>query len=96
MKIKLLARSIVAGDIIQKGAHQYKVTGVRFDKEKPDKVIIIYKTLKTDQFYQGTYKRDAEITVIDKRCKPHDPDSGIQEVLLYIAEKAWKKEKGHD
>jgi hypothetical protein len=88
-KIKLLVRSIAAGDIIQKGAHQYKVTGVRAEN---DKIKLIYKTLKTDQFYEGTFKRGAEITVVEKRPKHHSPDAIIEELMKSIAEKAKKKE----
>jgi hypothetical protein len=63
MVMEYMAKYIKAGDIIRKGAHNYKVTGVRREN---DIIKLIYKTLKTDQFFEKTCTPDEFIKVVEK------------------------------
>lgn len=63
MVMEYMAKYIKAGDIIRKGSHNYKVTGVR---KEEGKVKLIYKTLKTDQFFEKVCEENEFIKVVEK------------------------------
>jgi len=63
MVMEYMAKYIRAGDIIRKGSHNYKVTGVR--KEEGN-IKLIYKTIKADHFFEMTFKESDFIKVVQK------------------------------